>query len=133
MDERLELAYRRLERARESLTTAENVLNLLDDPKTAANRTYYGVFHGMRSMLALLGLDSKKHSGIIAQFTYQYLRTAILNPAYSKLIVQLFDMRQNSDYDDFYEIHAEEVALLLAQAKQFLADIEIHLQTITQE
>ncbi|MBQ3592236.1 MAG: hypothetical protein II979_09860 [Clostridia bacterium] len=41
MDERLELAYRRLERARESLTTAENVLNLLDDPKTAANRTYY--------------------------------------------------------------------------------------------
>lgn len=59
MDERLELAYRRLERARESLTTAENVLNLLDDSKTAANRTYYGVFHGMRSMLALLGLDSK--------------------------------------------------------------------------
>ena len=59
MTELQELALRRLERARESITTAENVLQLLDEPKTAANRTYYGVFHGMRSMLALLGLDSK--------------------------------------------------------------------------
>ena len=33
MDERLELAYRRLERARESLTTAENVLNCWMIPK----------------------------------------------------------------------------------------------------
>lgn len=84
MDDVSILAYRRLERAKESLVTAENVLRMLDDPKTAANRIYYGVFHAMRSMLALRGLDFKKHSGVIAQFTYQYLRTADLDPQYSK-------------------------------------------------
>lgn len=129
MDEIGNLVLRRLERAKESLITAENVLTMLDDPKTAANRIYYAVFHAMRSMLALRGLDSKKHSGVIAQFTYQYLRTAELDPQYSKVIVRLFDMRQNSDYDDFFEIHAEDVEMLLSQAKQFVLDVEKYVSS----
>ena len=32
------------------------------------NRSYYAVFSAVRALLALLGLDSRKHSGVIAYF-----------------------------------------------------------------
>lgn len=34
--------------------------------KVANNRAYYSIFHAMRAVLALEGLDFKKHSGVIA-------------------------------------------------------------------
>jgi len=34
--------------------------------RSAANRAYYAIFHAMRAVLALDGVDMKHHSGIIA-------------------------------------------------------------------
>ena len=33
--------------------------------KTALNRVYYSIFHGMRAVTALGSFDSNKHSGVI--------------------------------------------------------------------
>ena len=63
----------------------------------------------MRAVLALDGFDSKKHSGIIAEFRKNYLKTEILPKELSPMIDGLVETRQGSDYDDFYIISKEEV------------------------
>ena len=73
-----ELAGYRLERAKEMLLASENNLSI-GEYKTSLNRSYYAVFHAMRSANALKGFDSSKHSGVIAFFTKEYLKTEILD------------------------------------------------------
>lgn len=66
-DELKALSKARLQNAMECLQDAR----LLADSeryKALANRSYYAVFHAMRAVLVLKKFDSKKHSGIIANF-----------------------------------------------------------------
>lgn len=55
------LAKYRLEQSEEFLNSAVKNLNM-DELKTANNRAYYSIFHGMRAILALDEVDFKKHS-----------------------------------------------------------------------
>ena len=41
------------------------------------NRAYYSIFHTIRSVCALDGFDSSKHSGVIAYFNQNYVKTEI--------------------------------------------------------
>jgi len=56
-----------MEHARQCLADAE-WMRTAESYKSSANRVYYAVFHAMRAVLILDGFDSKKHSGIIAEF-----------------------------------------------------------------
>lgn len=69
-----DIALFRLKRAEEDLASAKR--NLKDgDFRTANNRSYYAIFHALRSVLALDDFDSKKHSGIIGEFRKRYVKT----------------------------------------------------------
>lgn len=81
----------------------------------------------MRAVLALDGFDSKKHSGIIAEFRRRYLKTNILPKELSYTIDSLVDVRQGSDYDDFYLISKEETIEQLCLAKVFVNVVEEYL------
>lgn len=64
MDKRLkDLSDYRLEMAKRCIKSAK-VLAADDDYKGAANRSYYAIFHCMRSVLAMEGVDFSKHSGV---------------------------------------------------------------------
>lgn len=81
----LSLAKYRLERAHETYLTARNNLEssgYLD----ANNRAYYSIFHSMRAVLALDGVDFKKHSGVISYFREKYIKTGIFESTYSDII-----------------------------------------------
>ena len=49
--------------------------------RSAANRAYYAIFHAMRAVLALDGVDMKHHSGIISEFRKGISKPACLTPA----------------------------------------------------
>lgn len=66
-EENINLSKHRLETALEDLRTAELLISQ-EMFKGAANRSYYCVFHSIRAVLALDGVDFKKHSGVIAFF-----------------------------------------------------------------
>ena len=83
----------------------------------------------MCAVLALDGFDSKKHSGIIAEFRKNYLKTDILPKELSPMIDGLVEARQGSDYDDFYIITKEEVEEQLKNSKQFILEVEKFLKT----
>ena len=59
------LSQARLEHAVECLSAAKNLLET-KNYKSAANRSYYAVFHAMRAVLAFDEIDMKRHSGIIS-------------------------------------------------------------------
>ena len=112
---------------RNGLSYADEILKI-GDYKTVANRSYYAVFSAMRAVLALDSLDSKKHSGIIAEFRRRYLKTEILPKELSETIDSLVEIRQGSDYDDFYIVSKEEVTLQLKNARLFVTEVEKYLK-----
>lgn len=118
-----ELAGYRLERAREMLSASENNFKM-GEYKTSLNRSYYAVFHAMRSANALKGFDSSKHSGVIAFFTKEYLKTEILDRKLAVVIKESSLCREKSDYDDFYVAGREEAEEQLKNAKYFVQKIE---------
>lgn len=83
-----ELAQYRMERAREMLLAAEGNLEI-KQYKTSLNRSYYAIFHAMRAMNILKGFDSSKHSGVIAYFNREFLKTEILEKKLS-VIAKIF-------------------------------------------
>ena len=127
-EEKIILSKTRLDIAKERISFADEIL-ALGDYKTVANRSYYAVFSAMRAVLALDGFDSKKHSGIIAEFRKNYLKTEKLPKKLSPMIEALVEIRQGSDYDDFYIISKEEVYEQLQNAKIFISEVEKYLFT----
>ena len=125
-DNRIVLSKHRLEIAKERLNTAKVLIDC-NDYKAAANRSYYAAFSAMRAVLALDGLDFKKHSGVIAEFRRRYIKTGIFDSALSHIIDSLKDVRQSSDYDDFYLISKEEVSEQIKDAEHFVQEIEAFL------
>ena len=81
----------------------------------------------MRAVLALDEVDMSKHSGIMAEFRKRYLKTEILDRKLSATISQAFEVRNASDYDDFYIVSREDVDLQIDKAIQFIITIGAYL------
>ena len=119
----------RLEKARECLKAAENSI-LFTSYATAANRLYYAIFHSIRAVLLTIGYSSRKHSGIIAEFRQRYIKTEVFPPEFSDIINNAFNMRNNSDYEDFFIVSKEDVIKQIENAKTFLASVEAYINTL---
>ena len=117
----------RYEHAEQCLKTANSLLKA-EDFLGAANRSYYAVFHAMRSVLALDGIDRKHHSGIISEFRRVYVKTGIFQAEYSEIIDRQSFYRTNSDYNDFFIISKKEVVEQVADADRFLIAIRDYLK-----
>lgn len=117
----------RLEQAERCIKSAK-ILVMDEDYKGAANCSYYAIFHCMRSVLALEGVDFSKHSGVSAYFRKQYIKTGIFDVELSDIIGEAFNIRNDSDYDDYYVISKEEVNEQIENAKKFYHAIEKYLR-----
>ena len=121
-----DMALYRLEKAKSALNASKKTLELkMYD--TAANRSYYAIFHAARAVLALNGEDYKKHSGVISNFQKNYIKTGLLEKNLSNIIKLAFDIRNECDYEDFYIISRDDVIRQVAEAEIFLSHIEEYL------
>jgi uncharacterized protein (UPF0332 family) len=82
----------------------------------------------MRAVLALDNFDSKKHSGVIAAFRQHHIKTGEFSAFFSQIIKNAFDVRNRSDYDDFFIISKTDVMKQVANATTFLAGIEKYVK-----
>lgn len=123
-----ELAGYRLARAKEMLSASKSNLEI-GQYKTSLNRSYYAVFHAMRSANALKAFDSSKHSGVIAFFTKEYLKTEILDRELAVIIKESSLCREKSDYDDFYVAGRAEAEEQLENAECFVRKIEEYIDS----
>ena len=125
-DEMKALSIRRMEQAEQCLESAKLLLEA-DDIKGAANRSYYGIFHAIRAVLALEGKDFAKHSGVISFFRQHYIKTVILDVSLSDIITDAFQVRTECDYNDYYIISKAEVEEQVQNAERFIKTISDYL------
>lgn len=116
----------RLEHAKECLLDARTLLQA-ESYRSAANRAYYAIFHAMRAVLALDGFDSKKHSGIIAEFRRRYIASGIFPVKLSVDIDIASTIRNSSDYNDFFIISKKESTEQVKSAEAFVSVIAEYL------
>ena len=126
LEERKSLSKVRYDHALECLDAAKSLLEN-GNYKSAANRSYYAVFHAMRAVLALNEIDMRHHSGIISEFRKLYIKTGVFETRLSQIISVLFDTRTESDYDDFFVISKAEVVEQTENAEYFLRVIKAYL------
>ena len=131
MADRVALMKHRIEQARECLKSAE-ILICEEAYRDAMNRAYYSMFHSARAVLAIDNFDSKKHSGIISAFRERYVKTGKISSHLSRMIGTAFEMRNDSDYQDFYIVSKDDVTEQAENAKQFLLAVEEYIKTISE-
>ena len=128
-DNRKALSKYRLKKAYECIKSADALMEI-EDFTTVANRSYYAMFHAMRAVMALDGEDRKKHSGVVAYFQENYIKSGTFDKEFSYAIKNAFLVRQESDYEDFYVVSKSEAIEQLENAKQFVTAVDKHISLI---
>jgi uncharacterized protein (UPF0332 family) len=117
-----ELVEYRLERAQEALEEARLMADW-GHPNTAVNRLYYACFYAVSALLLAKGLSAVKHSGIRSLFGQHYVKTGLISKELAAFYNDLFESRQESDYEDFFRVDPDLIGPWLNQAEQFIAAI----------
>jgi hypothetical protein len=118
----IDLSNYRIKKARDLLSQAE-LLSANKKFDGCLNRSYYAIFNAMRSLLALVKLDSQTHAGVLSIFDRYFIKTGIIDKEYSKIAHSAFDSRQDSDYEDFYTPSENDAVAQLEKAKAFVNEI----------
>lgn len=122
-----DLSFYRYSCAVENLDTAKLLLNA-GKYKAAVNRSYYAIFHGLRSVTALDRFDSSKHSGVIAYFNRYYVKEGIFDKTISKMLDSCYRLREKADYQDFFIVSQEMAREQTEKAEKILEMLEVYLQ-----
>ena len=127
-EQKIEISKARFDHAKECLQDAKLLL-ASESYRSAAKRTYYAIFHAMRAVLALDGVDMKHHSGIISEFRKRYIKTGVFDASLSGIISELSSVREGSDYNDFFIVSKAETIQQVQAAEEFLIEIQAYLST----
>ncbi len=128
VEQRKNLILYRLKNAQEELESAQ-LLFKNGNYKDSVSRSYYAMFTGIRAILAKDGIDYSKHSGVIAYFQKGYIKTEIFDKKYSKYVQNAFQVRNSSDYDDFYIVSVTETQEQIEKAEELIKIIKKYLQS----
>jgi uncharacterized protein (UPF0332 family) len=121
--EQINLSDLRFKKSKDALTQAKILLdNHMYDG--CINRSYYSIFYAIRSLLALINADSSKHSGILALYDKHFVKTGVFRKEFSKIAHTAFDIRQDSDYDDFFYPREEEAGSQYRNTEKFVEEVE---------
>ena len=80
------------------------------------------------AVLAFDEIDMKRHSGVISEFRRRYIKTEIFETRMSEIISVLFDVRTDSDYDDFFVISKADTAVQIENAEYFVSSVRAYLK-----
>jgi hypothetical protein len=118
-ENRLLLKKMQMEKARSNMREAEVLLGA-DMPHAAAGRVYYAVFHAVCALLLHDNLRIKSHKGAYTMFCLHYVNTGIMPLQYGKWYRDLEIMREESDYNCFYDVTVNDVQEKLPQAREMM-------------
>lgn len=128
MDNRqVDLCKYRIQEAKDTLKVADNCLR--DDfYKDAINRSYYSAFYSIKAVLALGTIDFKRHKDVIAFFNKEFIATNVFSREAGRRLSTLKQLREKSDYDDFYVASKEKAVEQVETARLILREVEEYLK-----
>ena len=92
--------------------------------KDAINRAYYAAFYAIKAVLAVEGVDFKRHKDVVAYFNQHYVATEVFSKESGRSLARLQRKREASDYDDFYIASVEEAQEQIAVAAKIAAEVK---------
>jgi len=128
-EERIEYSRLRMESAYITFEAAK-VLVQNGFWNSAVNRLYYAVFYAVNALLVLSEIDSQTHSGMRTQFSRCFIKTGKLDKKYGKLLVQLYDWRQQGDYENLFDFSEESVVQLIEPVNEMLHVIDNEIKKV---
>jgi hypothetical protein len=115
-----ELAAYRLRQAEESLDEAAYLLAGGKSPRAVINRAYYSMFYAVLALLIYEEFASSKHTGVIAWFNRNYIKTGKFPMDPGIYFNKAFELRQRGDYREQAEPSRETVVPYLDKARDFI-------------
>ena len=109
----------RVQQARDALLASQVLIDahLFRD---AINRAYYAIFYSVLALLVTRRLGTSKHSGALALFNREFIKTGKLPNEMGRLARQSFDRRLEADYAELVEFTNAEAEETLARAREFV-------------
>jgi uncharacterized protein (UPF0332 family) len=121
-----------MERARETLAEAE-LMAQVGHWNACVNRLYYACFYAVTALLLRHNLSASKHSGVRSLLNRHFVRTGAISSTLGMLYRDLFESRQQGDYQDLVRFAEQEVRPWIPAAHNFVARIAALLQPPAKE
>ena len=91
----------RLKRAKETMSEVYGNIQL-GYWRAAANRLYYACYYAVSALLIKNGLTTHTHTGVITQIGLHFVQKGLISKEQGRFFKELFNLRQNGDYDDWF-------------------------------
>lgn len=118
-----DLVKYRVSRALESLSEAK-VLADSSHWNACVNSLYYACFYAVSALLVLHQMKSKKHAGIRTFFNLHFVKTGIVSIESARIYNDLFERRQEGDYEDFFVFNEAEARPWVEDAVSFVNTLQ---------
>lgn len=120
----IELAKYRLKQAEESIQEAIILFSAKESSRSIINRAYYAMFYSVLALIVFESFSSSKHSGVIAFFNKKFIKGKVFPKELGASINKAFELRQESDYREFFELTYEEVEPFIHKARAFVKTVK---------
>lgn len=121
-DERDALVSYRIQKAFDTIKEAKGISSL-GYWNAVANRLYYACYYATTALLIKNSFQAQTHRGVITLLGMHFIKTGKISENSGKLFSRLFELRQTGDYDDLFDLSAEDVQPLLEPAKNYIEEI----------
>lgn len=128
------LAQVRLDRAKELVVESEQLLEK-EAYKSANNRAFYAIEKSIKALLALKQTDVATHNGALKQFNFLYIYNGdgiFTNKDY-QMITRADQIRNASDYDDFYVASKEETIQQVENARKLTEKVSKYVKNLSEK
>jgi uncharacterized protein (UPF0332 family) len=91
----------------------------------AVNRIYYGMYYALTALALKNSFETSKHGQLIGWFNKEFIATKKIDVRFGKILRNAFQNRTKGDYDAFVSFTEQEVALMLEEMTEFIAEIKL--------
>ncbi len=118
-----------LAKARDKARVARDLLTRRewDD---AVSRAYYAAFHAAQAALATEGQRAETHRGVVTLFGLLLVKTGKLDRKWGKLLSNLKDDRESSDYEALSWIDEQTAQRAVQEAEEFVRIVDQYIASL---
>jgi uncharacterized protein (UPF0332 family) len=126
MEEKIETIQAWLTLADEKIEVAHTLFNLgyFND---ATSRAYYGMFYAAKAVLLSVDVDTRSHAGVLNQFSQHFVKTGQLDKKYGRMLALVMHARETSDYSPEVSVSQDNAQAIIADDRDFVAEIKTFL------
>ncbi|MBR1789635.1 MAG: HEPN domain-containing protein [Bacteroidaceae bacterium] len=94
-----------------------------------ANRLYYALFHAVSAMLIHDHREVGTHKGAVIRFRQYYVNTGIFTPEEGAFYSRMQSMREESDYNCYYDVTESEILMTIEPARKLIDKIKQYIKS----